>query len=351
MPTHLLDGTTPVRLPRGPLAVQVRTTGSPARLDAHGETETPVLRPASHLVILPRLTGPVVLRVTPSADAVFGPGSSVALALGIEGSRADDPEQAQLPAIDLTGLPHRDLLLVEPREDGLWVRVTAPIDDETLPGLLGLARAATRRVLGVDRVPPRDAVRLVVSLDASASGRVLASSGATAAVTQVLLGMSRVLASEPPRFAVVAGDDLTWVPPTTDLPGMAHACVEAVVAAPPTIGFRAAHPELRAAAGEHDVVTCVVTDGVPADIADLAARGPADGAGPHLVVVGDAAPSPEETGAVSTTNVRAVDGEPLADRLSRSPAALDAVVRDLLRGCLHPDSAFAARTLSSRTPS
>ncbi len=350
MPTHLLDGTTPVRLPRGPLAVSVRTSGSAARLDVDGAPGTTVVRPAPHLVILPRLTGPVVLRIVPSDAGVFGPGSSVALTLGIEGSRGDDPEQAQLPAVDLTGLPHRDLLLVEPQHDALSVRVTTPIDDEALPGLVGLARAATRRVLGVDRVPPADAVHLTVSLDASASGRLLAASGATAAVTEVLLGMSRVLATEPPAVAVVAGDDLTWVPPAADLGQLARAAVDAVAAVPPTIGFRAAHPELRAAAHRRDGVTYVVTDGAPADAAGLDAHRAAGGAASHLVVVGEAppaagdpAPSTGATGAVVSTHVRAVDGEPLGDALGGSPARLDAVVRGLLQGCFAPDSALARR--------
>ena len=351
MATHILDGTAPVRLPRGPLSVAVRTTGSPARLDTRSDVETPVLRPAAHLVILPRLAGPVVLRIVPSGDVVFGAGSSVALTLGIEGSRADDPEQAQLPAVDLTGLPHRDLLLVEPRDGGLSVRVVAPIDDETLPGLVGLARAATRRVLGVDRVPAEDAVRVVVALDASASGRLLARSGATAAVTEVLLGMSRVLATEPPRVAVVAGDELTWVPPSGDLAALAQAAVGAVAATGPTIGFRAAHRELRAAARHDDVVTYAVTDGIPADVADLDASAAADGAARHVVVVGDAAPAPGAAATVPSTRVLSthvptvdgVDGESLADRLVRSPTLLDEVVRSLLQGCFVPDSELARR--------
>jgi hypothetical protein len=309
------------------------------------DVPTPVVRPAPHLVILPRVTGPVLLRITPTRDAVFGPGSSVALTLAIEGSRGDDPEQAQLAAVDLTGLPHRDLLVVEPRDDGLSVRVTAPIDEEVLPGLVGLARAATRRVLGVDRVPADDAVRVVVAVDASASGRLLARSGATAAVTEVLLGMSRVLAPEPPRIAVVAGDDLTWVPPTTDLGALPRAVVEAVAAVPPTIGFRSAHPELRAVGRHDDVVTYVVTDGVPADVGDLeVASGTAEGDVRHLVVVGDAAPVPGETGRIPSTHVRTVDGEALGDRLSHSPARLDEVVRALLHGCFRPDSELARRT-------
>lgn len=344
MPTYVLEPGTAVHLPKGPLSVFAQVVGSRGRLDVVGGDAPPrVIRPTPQLVIVPHVAQRLVLRAVPEEGGRFPPGATVALTVGIDQPADHDPERAQLPASDVSGLAYADLVVVAPQGSGFAVEMAVKSAPEVLPELVALARAATREVLGTDRVPDADAFRMVVELDASASGRRMVERDGLA-VLEVLLGVSRVVAdgAQVPSVALVS-DQLTWV----DASGIGEvrdstAAVLGGLAS--RVGFRSAHPDVRGPGADRPVVAYVVTDGVPADV-DALAQGDATGRGSaHLVLVGPAgADHGAPAASLPWTAVEAVRDTPLARRLTSRPQLMTDLVRSLLQGCFPPGTEIARR--------
>jgi hypothetical protein len=326
--------------------VSVQATGSVVQLDViDGGSGAHVIRRAPHLVIVPRVLGRILLRVAPTDAQVFPAGSFVALTLGVDRPGDPDPERVQLPATDVSGLPYRDLVVVVPRDGFLAVAATAATDDHVLPELVSRARAATREVLAIDRVPDEHAVHVVVALDASASTRRLADSGALVAVLEVLLGISRVIGTsgDVPRVALVAAGT-EWVH-AADIGELSGATTSALTALPARIGFRSAQPALRGLLPDENVVTYVVTDGIPADVDALEADDAIEGEARHLVTLGPSgAGTFPPASSPLRTHVDAVVGQDLRAELLARPARLLGLVRELLIGCFAPGTDLARRS-------
>ena len=346
MPTYVLEGTAPVRLTRGAVSVHISATGAPVVTDATSPAgPVAVIRPAPHLLVIPRLDGRTVIRIAHADGGVaFPAGSSVALTLGVDRPGVSDPDRVMLPAVDVSGLLSRDLVELDGDGASILVRALGTHDESPLPELASRARAAARQVLGVDRVPAAQEVMLVVAMDGSASVRRLAGTGAVDAVLDVLRGIARVIAldGEVTRVALV-GDTTSWVGAGAGRTPL-EAAVAELRAAPAEIGFRSVQPGLRRLAPDENVVVYVITDEIPTDVLALDAEGDVEGEARHLVVLapGGRAPAPTRTSLPVTPLDLPLDTD-LADVLLRTPERLVQLVHSLLSGCFAPGTVLAEK--------
>lgn len=286
MPTYVLEGGKSITLPNKPVSVRLQSSGAGAvRLEAEGEEhEVRSIAPAPGLLVVPQVAGPVTVRAVPATGDRFGSGSVLNLVVGYESRQDLDPDRGVLNGLDVSGLRHRDVLLLEPAGERITVTVLGPPAAEApLPPGAALARDTARELLGTDQLPSRQAVRAVVAVDVSASMRPLLADGSVAQVLDILAGVHRVVGraeSTSLRACLVAGQ-VRWLPPTPP-ERFAAETVAACAEVPLFTGFRAAAAVAGPPAGlegppETPTITWLVTDGVPAEAAALA------GTGAHLV--------------------------------------------------------------------
>lgn len=265
MPTYVLEGGSSALLPAKPLTLRVQGAGQgDVRLEAlrNGAPDPHAISPMAGMLVLPRVTEPVEVRVVPAREANFPSGTVVALSAAIELHGDLDPERAVMQGIDLSGLARRELVRVESAGDQLKLTAMGVIVDSPLPPLAARARDVARELLGVERVPAADATGLRIRVDGSASMRPLLAEGAVGAAVEVLVGVSRVTSAELPVTAELGTDRA--IPVSADSVGELPLAVhEALGRLPLRTGFGSRD----APGGEGAPTTlCVVSDGVPADL-------------------------------------------------------------------------------------
>ncbi|MDO5682626.1 MAG: hypothetical protein Q4G46_07350 [Propionibacteriaceae bacterium] len=264
MPTYVLEGGSSATLPAKPLTLRVQGVGqADIRLEArqHGVPDAEAMSPMPGMLVLPRVTAPVEVRVIPARDRTFPSGTVVALSAGIEVHRDADPERAVMQGIDLSGLAERELLRIEPVSGQLRLTALGVIVDAPLPPLAAKARDLAREILGVERVPAAEASNLILRVDGSASMRKLVADGSVGAALEVLVGISRVTSADHEVTAEVGSPNP--VPIRSDsIADLPRAVQDALTAAPLLTGFRSAD-HVR---GVGRTTLCVISDSVPADL-------------------------------------------------------------------------------------
>lgn len=270
MPTYVLEGGGRARLPRKPLTLRVQGRSTPGadggqpRLAAFrdGYPDHTAITPMPGMLVLPRVEGDTVVRVLPESGKTFGSASVLSLSAAIEIHGDTDPERAVMSSIDVSGLNSRDLVTVSPCDGELEVVAMGLVADVPLPELASKARDLARELLGTERVPDELTVGLDLVVDTSASMRPYVLDGSVAAVVEVVAGVSRVVSGDHDLTATLSSARSTPLPPTAPdaLPQVVH---DALVAAPMTTGFRS----VTAKAGDSSI-SCVISDSIPADLAE-----------------------------------------------------------------------------------
>lgn len=339
MPTYVLEGGSSATLPAKPLTLRVQgQRQADVRLEARrgGVPDPTAITPMPGMLVLPRVSAPVEIRVLPARERTFGSGTVIALSAAIELRGDTDPERALMSGVDLSGLAQRELLLVEPV--GGEVRLTAlgVVADTPLPPLAARARDQARELLGMERLPSGMAMPLEVVVDASASMQALAWDGSVGAAMELILGVSRVTCGDESLTVEVATDRAVRVTAAAEaeLPRAVH---EAVLGVPLATGFRSRGSGQRSFAGGTPAARCVVSDGVPADLGEAEAD-----RGLGLVVI--CTPSAREVLAARAPQTTA--WVPVADRgtvsayelLMDDEVALREAVSGMLRAVLPADS-------------
>lgn len=355
MPTYVLEGGSSATLPAKPLTIRVQgQRHDEIRLEArHNGVPDPAAISRPGMLVLPRVTAPVEVRVVPARERTFGSGTVIALSAAIEMRGDADPERAVMNGVDLSGLSRRELLRIEPLASELKLTALGVVEDAPLPPLAARARDVARELLGMERVPTEAVKPLEVIVDASASMRPLAQEGAVGAALEVVVGVSRVAAGDDPLDIAVATDRLVRVPAASlvELPRAVH---EAVLATPLTTGFRsrlvlsASGPGSQGPAYQHTgpAARCVVTDGVPADL-------PAGDADLRQALVLICTPSARRVLAArapdGTAWVPVADwgGAPAYPTLMEQDAPLREAVNGLLRSLLPADSPLQSRLVGT----
>lgn len=351
MPTYILDGTGRASLPRRPIMVRMNIDGQPdcARMQALSESPgvSVGVHPNPGLMIVPRVDGPVVLRLLPAAGlAAFPQGTTIHIAMQVDSTGGQEPDRAVLTPLDVSGQPFLEFASLAP--DGGSVTVTAlrTTVDRPLGELAHQARVQGRALLGVDRVPEQFQINMIAGVDASASLRATTSDGAAEAVLEILAGLSTVIGSDLGLRTCFLGRGVDWVPDTS-AGDVARRTMDLLADQPVVSGFRSAARELTGLYPNDNTVTYVITDGIPADIAALSAAGDVEGEARHLVTLVPTTVSQLRRSRVEvpiTVVTPALAGESTASQLLQQPGALAGVVRSLLRGCFAPGTDFGTRT-------
>ena len=348
MPTYLLDGDSEARISDAPLSVVLGTAANQAAflLEAVAEDALPVITPKPGMLVLPKLSTRTALRVRPVGAQVFPENSVVSLTVTLNNQSDPDPERIVVSQVDVSGLSHRDLVILEPVDGYIQARSSLATFDTTLGDLALQARVATRELLGTEHVDGTSAINVVVAIDASASMLTLTRDGLVSAVVDVLVGVSQVVSPGRDVSAAIVTSSVRWVESAT-ASGLSAAVRQAQEETPLTTGFRSAHPALIGRAPDQNTVTYIVTDGVPADYAALEVADTIDGEARHLVILGDAtstalAHTPNVT--VTTLDIARFAGVEVTDALDSR--ALRTLVTALLQGCFVPGTQFAKRVAS-----
>ena len=295
MPTYMLEGTTPVKLPLRPLTIALQLGGGvQGRLVAlvDGEPMSGAVRPRPELLILPNVTGRVLLRIEPTGTEVFAQGSRANVSVTANDPGAADPERAVLPPVDLAGLRGQDAISIERGTDGLVVRSEVrKVVQVTLGRLADAARVVATELLGTQRLDGDDAIDTAIAIDASASFRRAVERGQVRRVLDLIDGVASVIDLD--RVAdttILAATPIPVVAPANGT--LADGVVSAFAELVPESGAPLASGEAselariveRVAPGR--AVTYVVTDAVPADRPAFERLHAADGRALHLVVIG-----------------------------------------------------------------
>lgn len=322
MPHIALEGREGVTVPHG----TVRLTAHAAR------GNTPVLQAWQHgrqvfgdrdhpaILVLRDLAEETVVRVRPPLEVTtFGEGTRVRLNV-----RVDTPAERYeitVQPVDVSALPVRDLVCVEPDGNGLRVTALDAVRDLPVRPLAARARGEARRLLGYDRVRDDRAVRMAVGIDMSASMAHCLHDQSLAAAVDVLVGLWQVVGDvhEFPHVCLL-GEKETWLPPMKplELAGFVGDQMQ-------RHGFELGSPsQLSEPPGTPHTRACarfVITDAVPADF-DRSGHGPV-----HLVVLGGGVAADEVAGGVAVLSAPGHDGVP------GDPAGLSGTVAILLGQC------------------
>lgn len=346
MPTYVLEGGSSITLPARPVSVRLQSSRAGAvRLEAIG-VDGPVrsITPAPGMLVVPHLPGPVTVRAVPVDDDRFESGSVLNLTVGYESRQDLDPDRGVLNGLDVSGLRHRDVVMLEPQGDRIGVTVLGPAAaEEPLSPGAELARDAAREVLGTDQLPSRSAVTAVVGIDVSASMRPLHADGTVAQVLDVLAGVHRVV-GRPGRDSLrgcLVSRQARWLPPAPP-ERFTREVLQAAGELPLTTGFRAGavlDAQRSGVTADGPVLHWLVTDGAPGDVAVL--RGRTD---VHLVC-----PVPQSAGAVAigqglpTTVVGLPDVADRPTTFGQDPTAVRQVVASLVAPFLPSPQQAGAR--------
>ncbi|WP_433799557.1 hypothetical protein [Actinomycetospora sp. CA-084318] len=316
--TAILGNEKALDIPRGPVTATVIVMGQGDEdvvLTAHAiDAGTTVRSPRPTTVQLIDITGHVELGVEPRAGGVFAPGTLLLLTLrGTEGT------EVRLPELDVAGRGPRTLVAIDVCDERtLAVAAVNPRGERPLPPLAAAARSEGRARLGVDQT--EQTVHLAVLVDLSASMRLALADGRVAAALDVIAGLSHVI-GEGRELTAWLGLAEPIAVPASEARLLAGATVEEAARHGSGIGFRAAPRRSLAASPS---VTYIVTDGVPADLADLPISGPDTH---HLVLTGDGFAAPA---GLPASTLPATGGRSAVDHLLTTPGALAELVASML---------------------
>jgi hypothetical protein len=221
MPIYAVGAHNPrVQIPHQPLTVSISGSVDAATLLVSAEHGQPVMRPNPHLAVLPRLSGPVSIRVRPSTGVgVFAQGTVVNLAIGHDSATDLDPVQVVFDPVDVAGDTEVELAVLAPLVAGIEV-VAAALPDIPLSPLAAAARTSARKVVGRGARASHGAV--VLAVDASASMRPVFADGSVAAVVDIIVGVADAVGVSDVT-AVLVGETATLVPSPAGPAGLAEA--------------------------------------------------------------------------------------------------------------------------------
>lgn len=191
MPVYVVGAATRrVVIPRQELTLSISGTPAAGALRVRAGADQPVVQPHRHLVVLPRLDGPLGVVVAPPAGGTFAAGTVVTLVLEHDDDTDPDPVQILFDPIDVGGEGAVALATLTPAPGGIEVAAAA-IADTPLGPLAAAARAAARKVVGRAAHPRRGA--LILALDTSASMRPVFADGTAAVAADVVVGVADAL--------------------------------------------------------------------------------------------------------------------------------------------------------------
>lgn len=296
MPTYMLEGQVAVRLTPKPLTIALQMSGPvQGRLVAlvDGAPLEHAVRPRPELLILPNVTGTVVLRVEPVGAGVFAQGSRGNVSVSVNDPGSADPERAVLPPVDLAGLSRQNALSITRADDGLRVRSEVrEVARVTLGPLADAARVVATELIGRQRLDDHDAIDVAIAVDASASFRRHVESGQLRRAIEVVDGIAAVV--DPDRLAASSILSGRGVPVAGATGATLSSAVELAFAdlapesgAPLASGSSSALSTLVARGGDAArSITYVVTDATPADRSAFEALHVPGRRVMHLVVIG-----------------------------------------------------------------
>jgi len=348
MPTFMLQGSTAVNFPARAITVSVRAEGTTAvRLVAlsGGSELVGTVAPRPDLLIIPAVADQVVVRLLPIGATRFDESTVVHVSASVPG---DDPgaeaSRAVLDPVSLAGLDARDVLILD-ADAGLirirGVRVAAKL---RLSALGMTARVATRELLGVESVDDISALDVRVAIDESASFRTRVLDRNLADVLDMFAGILAVIAPDRRVGGATVGEGVHPVT-VAGLESLSETLVQALADRRPSSGFRSGHRDLRGFSPDGNAMTYVITDAVPADVADLERADRIPGEARHLVVLGeDSAWQVQVPPTSPSTLIPIVPGGPsLAERCLSDPALLPRLIRSVLVGCFPPGTSAHER--------
>lgn len=278
MVMYLLNGGEQVGLPTRPLVVRLQAGGPMGdhRLVASVPDGQPLALQRQGMIVLPRISQPTTVRLFPALGLeLFPPQSLLTVVVGPDGA---DPDADYISlAVDVSGLPQRELVLIEPAGSTLQVTALGRRLDPKLSPHAEAARDVARELLGVPFVPTTQAVDIRIGVDTSASMRAYATDGTLEAVLETLAGVASVIDPNGTLEAVLCGRLATRLK-GEPIDRFGTVTTAAVLAQPLVTGSRSATLDTDRA----DTITYLVSDGVPADLSRR------NDEPPHLVVVGDA---------------------------------------------------------------
>ena len=321
-----LQGRQHVRVPRGVvrLSAHVGNGTTPVLQALQGGRRLPDDRPHPTMLVLRDVTERTLVRVLPPRAAAFAERTVVRLTLRIDTPNAQ--YEITVQPVDVSSLPLRDLVSVEPDGDDLRVTARDAVSDLPVGPLAVRARGEARRRLGYDRVRDDRAVRVAIGIDVSASMAHPLRDGGVHAAVDVLAGLWQVVGDED-EFPLVCllGEETTWLPAVAPAE-MAAALTDHVEGNGFELGSRAFLPDPPGPRVVRRTARFVVTDGIPADFTRLP---PGEVA---LIVVGGGV-SAQAAGRGVTVLPPPAPGQTPPSRLLDVPGALAAVVEPLLHHC------------------
>lgn len=291
MPTYLLYQDDRVRIPSRPLHLSARQTrtGRPVRLrtEVDNVPDSSAYHQSPELTVLPAPTRPMLVRVLPDAG-VFAEGTSVTLRLVTEVSpgSGEEADEIVVDAVDVSGLPSRELVLLTPDGGRLTVAAMNAVAEEPMDGFAAHVRSVARTVLGRDELPGSDRVDLLVGVDISASMRPAVADGSVAALVDAVVGLSTVVGRPGRVRAGLLGRRPCWLPemPARDL---SAAVVAEIGRTGPECGFvRSPAPPPDEVGSGGPTMMFLVTDAAPPHAQLLAEATERDGITRHILVSG-----------------------------------------------------------------
>lgn len=323
MPTYLLDGDRPVSITAGPFRATV--TGSAAQVDVvvvAASQSVPAIAPRTGLLVVPALAGSAVLRVVPVGAPEFDRVASITLSLDREGV-VGEAERVVVGPVDVAGLRHRDVVVVERIGDHIAVRSVADIDDGELSDVAAASRAAARAAENVaaNTLPTRE---LAIALDASASMAARYRDGSVGTVVELVAGLDALVPKGSTLPIALVGEHAEWLPEGTDLARLAA--------------------ELRTLPGRRTLASTAAFERVdpPLDlrhvprlivrVTDEPAAARAVGVHTVLLLAQSAADVAGVDSATTTVIEPVVSGSSIPERFASAPAELRRTVESLLRG-------------------
>jgi hypothetical protein len=227
------------------------------------------------------------------------------------------------------------------------VEVVDAVGDDPLDGLAALVRAHAWSRLRVEEQGPPPRWQLTLLVDGSGSMRPAIDDGSVAALVEAVVGLGAVLGVGGTPRTGVYGRPVTWL---ADGPGrhLAHTVETTIREGGYGVGFRPSAVELPAR-GDGGSAVVLITDGPPADAAELAARCARDDVRCQILVAGpedSVRHAPPGTDGAYTVLAPPPPGRSAREHLLEpgSGAVLDAVLTSLLDSWTHaPDTQDAPR--------
>lgn len=283
VPIYTLKGLAATVVPTS-LAITVTSMvmpeGRAVRLDLiEGGTVLPASRPRPGMLMVPPRTGRLTIRVCPVDDQRFRAGTQIELSLAVGHPRQQDAVVVRLARTDISGLPFRDLVMLESPGADRAISATLGANERELAPLGEFARVTTRERLGTGALAP-GLLPTAIAVDVSASMSSVRPADSVGAVIDLLDGVASVVSPDSTPEIAAVGRERIVLRDIQPREWGTH-CAEGIRGLPMSSGLLSARstPTSTTAPGQ---LTFLITDGVPPD-----APGPDHPANPalHLVIL------------------------------------------------------------------